>query len=96
MKNFNLMSKEELCKTERELAARYEAFMKMGLHLNMARGLPCAAQLDMAAPLLSCVTGKDGDYLSENGTDTRQYGKLEGLDEAARIFEYMCGASVPP
>ena len=92
MKNFNLMSKEELCKIERELAARYEAFMKMGLHLNMARGLPCAAQLDMAAPLLSCVTGKDGDYLSENGTDTRQYGKLEGLDEAARIFEYMCGA----
>ena len=92
MKNFNLMSKEELCKTERELAARYEAFMKMGLHLNMARGLPCAAQLDMASPLLSCVTGKDGDYLSENGTDTRQYGKLEGLDEAARIFEYMCGA----
>ena len=92
MKNFNLMSKSELIGEEKALLSRYDAFLKMGLSLNMARGLPSAQQLDMASPMLSCVTGNNGDYLSENGTDARQYGKLEGLDEAARIFEYRCGA----
>lgn len=92
MKNYRLMAKEELVAEEESLLARYKAFKEKGLRLNMARGLPCAAQLDMASPMLACVTGKNGDFISENGTDARQYGKLEGLDEAARIFEYMCGA----
>ena len=92
MKNYRQMTKEELLCEESSLLARYENFTKKGLRLNMARGLPCAAQLDMASPMLACVTGENDDYISENGTDVRQYGKPEGLDEAARIFEYMCGA----
>ena len=56
MKNFNLMSKSELIGEEKALLSRYDAFLKMGLSLNMARGLPSAQQLDMASPMLSCVT----------------------------------------
>lgn len=91
MKNFNLMSKSELCEAKSALLSRYEAFCDMKLSLNMARGLPSTAQLDSASALFTGVA-EAGDHFSESGLDVRQYGKLEGIDEAARIFEYMCGA----
>jgi len=62
----------------------YEAFKKKGLKLNLTRGKPGADQLDLSRELLS-LPGPD-DYRSENGTDCRNYGILQGIPEARQLF----------
>ncbi|MCC6622059.1 MAG: aminotransferase class I/II-fold pyridoxal phosphate-dependent enzyme [Deltaproteobacteria bacterium] len=66
------------------LRERYQAFVDKKLKLDMTRGKPSGEQLDLAAGLFDTVTG--GGYKSEDGTDTRNYGGLEGLAEARRLF----------
>ncbi|MCL1807413.1 MAG: aminotransferase class I/II-fold pyridoxal phosphate-dependent enzyme [Oscillospiraceae bacterium] len=65
-------------------AAKHEEFKKRGLKLNMMRGIPSKAQLDLSKGLLTCLG--DEDYLSEAGADCRNYGILDGLPEMKRIF----------
>ncbi len=65
------------------LRARYVAFKERGLALDMTRGKPCAEQLDLALGMLDCL-GRD--YRAADGTDCRNYGVLEGLPEARRLF----------
>ncbi|MDR0293437.1 MAG: aminotransferase class I/II-fold pyridoxal phosphate-dependent enzyme [Oscillospiraceae bacterium] len=65
-------------------AARHEEYKARGLKLNMTRGVPSKAQLDLSRGLLTCLG--DGDYLSEGGADCRSYGILDGLPEMKRIF----------
>src|SRR5262249_22863606 len=73
-----------------ELKEIYEAFRKKGLKLNLTRGKPSAAQLDLSEGLLSLPgEGKD---MAEGATDCRNYGGLQGLAEARRLFGAMVGA----
>ncbi len=65
------------------LRARYVAFKERGLALDMTRGKPCPEQLDLALGMLDCL-GRD--YRAADGTDCRNYGVLEGLPEARRLF----------
>jgi len=65
------------------LRARYVAFKERGLALDMTRGKPCREQLDLALGMLDCL-GRD--YRAADGTDCRNYGILEGLPEARRLF----------
>ena len=65
-------------------AARHQAFVSRGLTLNMTRGIPSKAQLDLSRGLLTCLG--DDDYLSESGADCRSYGILDGLPEMRRVF----------
>lgn len=65
------------------LRARYAAFRERGLSLDMTRGKPCPEQLDLSLGLLDCL-GRD--YKAADGTDCRNYGVLEGLPEARRLF----------
>jgi DNA-binding transcriptional MocR family regulator len=67
-----------------QLTERFEDFKRRGLKLDMTRGKPSAAQLDLSAGLLS-VLGP-GDHKAADGTDCRNYGILEGLAEARRLF----------
>jgi len=73
-----------------ELQESYEAFQKKGLKLNLTRGKPSSAQLDLSAELLA-LPG-EGKYLAEGATDCRNYGGLQGLAEARRLFAGMMGA----
>lgn len=75
------MSLEE---TAEDLAERYEAFQAMKLKLDMTRGKPAPAQLDLAEGLLEAVTSRD--FQAIDGTDTRNYGGLAGLPEARQLF----------
>lgn len=68
----------------------YAAFKARGLALNLTRGKPSSAQLDLSNELLS-LPGTT-DYLSEGATDCRNYGGLQGLAEARRLFSGMMGA----
>jgi len=73
-----------------ELQQNYEAFKASGLKLNLTRGKPSSAQLDLGEELLA-LPGK-GKYMAEGATDCRNYGVLQGLAEARRLFAGMVGA----
>ena len=68
--------------TQSDIAAQYEAFKQLGLKLDMSRGKPSPAQLDLANALLERLDG----YKAADGTDTRNYGGAVGLPEARKLF----------
>jgi DNA-binding transcriptional MocR family regulator len=70
----------------------YNAFKARRLDLNLTRGKPSSAQLDLSTPLLA-LPGPDGCH-ADDGTDCRNYGGLQGLPEARRLFSGLLGA--PP
>jgi len=83
---------QEVAHTHQQLRERYDAFKAKGLKLDLTRGKPSAAQLDLSLELLS-LPGS-ADYLAEGSTDTRNYGGLQGLVEARRLFSGIMQA--PP
>jgi len=72
--------------------AGYDAFKSRRLDLNLTRGKPSAEQLDLSAALLA-LPGS-GDHQAADGTDCRNYGGLQGLPEARRLFAGLMEA--PP
>ena len=81
------MNKEQLIAEKEVLLKQYEEFKAKGLKLDMSRGKPAPEQLDLSIDmLLHCL---DGDYKSSNGIDCRNYGILDGIPEAKKLFEEM-------
>ena len=78
--------------TRQALQNAYNAFRAKGLKLNLTRGKPSAAQLELSAELLS-LPGP-GTWLAADSTDCRNYGGLQGLAAARKLFSGMLGA--PP
>ena len=75
-----------------ELWRRYDLFKKRGLKLDMSRGKPEKAQLDLSVPMLRMDNGFTGnDFISEDGVDVRNYGDLTGIPEAKRLFSELLG-----
>ncbi|MEC4271599.1 aminotransferase class I/II-fold pyridoxal phosphate-dependent enzyme [Adlercreutzia sp. R25] len=73
---------------EEELAQvreRYSEMQARGLALNMARGKPSAAQLELSLPMLD-VLDSSANLSAEDGTDCRNYGVLDGIPEAKRLM----------
>ena len=75
---------------QKELQGEYAALKAKGMKLNLTRGKPSAAQLDLSAELLALPGA--GNFLAEGATDVRNYGGLQGLVEARRLFAGMMGA----
>ena len=75
----------EYAKVSRE----YEELKARGLKLNMARGKPGKAQLDLVSDMFTLMQ-KPEDYLSD-GIDVRNYGELSGLPAAKRLFAEILG-----
>ncbi len=84
------MKKEEIQKINQEAARRYEAFKSKRLQLNMARGKPCAKQLDLALGVLEALHARS-EFANSNGDDCRNYGVWNGLPEMRAIFSDMLG-----
>ena len=72
--------KEEYARLTKE----YEDLKARGLKLNMARGKPGKAQLDLVSDIFQLMQ-KPEDYVSD-GVDVRNYGELSGLPAAKRLF----------
>lgn len=71
---------------------RLDEYKGRKLRLDMSRGKPCSEQLDLSMGMLaSNMAGGDGVY-GEGGTDTRNYGGLDGIPEAKRLFADMLEA----
>ena len=83
------MNKEQLSAFQQETLARYNDFKAQGLCLNMSRGNPCKEQLELSVDMLDVFN--DGDFMSENGIDVRNYGLLDGIPEAKKLFSDMIG-----
>lgn len=79
------LSKDQLLAEKENLQKAYDAFKAKGLKLNMARGKPGADQLDLSMPMLE-ILDKDDVLVDESGTDTRNYGLLDGIPEAKRLM----------
>jgi DNA-binding transcriptional MocR family regulator len=80
----------ETVRVNNKIQDSYDAFKARGLKLNLTRGKPSSAQLDLSAELLA-LPGVN-DYTAEDGTDCRNYGNLQGLAEARKLFSGMMGA----
>jgi DNA-binding transcriptional MocR family regulator len=84
------LSAQSLTQLRSQLEARYEAFKAQGLKLDMTRGKPANAQLDLAQGLLALPGEKD--FSAADGTDSRNYGGLDGLPEMKAIFAELLNA----
>ena len=82
-------------KPDAKLAARAEEFQQAydglrgrNLSIDMTRGKPSPEQLDLSEGLLAAMSADD--CRGEDGTDYRNYGILDGIPEAKRLFaDYM-------
>ncbi|MGK3986386.1 aminotransferase class I/II-fold pyridoxal phosphate-dependent enzyme [Sorangium sp. So ce136] len=84
MTELRSLSPDALASLTRELEARYDAFEARGLKLDMTRGKPSSEQLDLANGMLALPDA--GDLTASDGSDTRNYGGLDGLPEMKAIF----------
>lgn len=90
MSNYLCMSREALETEFKAIKREFDEIKSANLVLDMSRGKPGADQLDLVDGLLSYV-GSDKGYKSENGTDCRNYGGLDGLAEVKRLFGQVLG-----
>jgi DNA-binding transcriptional MocR family regulator len=65
--------------------ARLDKFAQSGKKLDLSRGKPGRAQLDITSGMLGVIS-EGADCFAENGFDCRNYGLLDGLPEAKKLF----------
>ena len=76
-----------------ELQASYEALKARDLKLDLTRGKPSLAQLDLSNGLLDLPLS--ADHTSADGVDVRNYGGTDGLPELRAIYSELLGIPVP-
>ncbi|MBQ7364617.1 MAG: aminotransferase class I/II-fold pyridoxal phosphate-dependent enzyme [Clostridia bacterium] len=87
---YQTLDKKDLQKEYDKLWEAYQAYRARKLSLNMARGKPDTAQLDLTQEILTSFS-TSADCLAEDGTDCRNYGLLDGIPEAKRLFAELLG-----
>ena len=81
------LDSDALRSRERELDTEYKRFCAAGLSLDLTRGKPCPAQLTLADNLDTTEKG----FVTDAGTDTRNYGGVDGLPEARELGAALLG-----
>lgn len=76
---------------ESELAEQYETLRKQGLNQDITRGKPSSEQLALSDALDGIL---EHNYRAADGTDTRNYGVLDGIPEAKKLGGALLG--IPP
>ena len=89
MKKYADMTMQERQEEYQKVLTAYEAQKALGLKLNMARGKPGKAQLDMVSDIFSVLTPED-EYICD-GIDVRNYGEVSGLPAAKVLFAEILG-----
>ena len=90
MSAYREMGKEELKKELESLKEEYSKFCEADISLDMSRGKPGADQLDLSMGLFD-VFNSSSEIKSAAGTDCRNYGVLDGLNEAKQMMADIMG-----
>ena len=77
MTPYSCMSKEELKEQYTAVLAQYRNCQDQDLNLNMARGKPAKAQLDLVSDILTVLQTAEDCF--DGSIDARNYGELSGL-----------------
>lgn len=85
------MNKQQLLDFKTQTEAEYGKFKAQGLSLDMSRGKPAPDQLELSMDMLNVFDDKI--YKSESGFDCRNYGLLDGIPEAKKLFAPMIGVN---
>lgn len=85
MLNYISCSKEELLQEKALLEKTYEGYVSQHLKLDMSRGKPAGSQLDLNNDILNTLE----TYITEDGLDARNYGVLDGIPEAKKLFSEL-------
>ena len=84
-KSFSEMSYEELKALIAAEQKKLDHWSDMDLTLDLTRGKPNQAQLDLSSGMLNIISDR-GDCFSASGLDCRNYGILDGLPETKKLF----------
>ena len=90
MKTYPQMTREERAEEYRKLQESFAALKARGLSLNMARGNPGKAQLDMVSDMIFKLMEHPEDFYS-GSIDVRNYGEMSGLPAAKQLFAEILG-----
>lgn len=88
MKPYKEMTREELLQEKAALEAKYKEFQDRGMKLDMSRGKPSKAQLDLSNGMMD-VLNSSSDMVCEAGVDCRNYGIMDGIPEARQLLADM-------
>ena len=88
---FESMSPDELAAERARLTAAYADLKAKNLSLDLTRGKPAPAQLDLSNDMLSLP---GADFRDGSGLDTRNYGGTQGLAELREIFAELLAIPV--
>lgn len=88
MQTYQEMSREELMQEKEALEAAYKKYQQSGLKLDMSRGKPSQEQLDLSMGMMD-VLNSESDLKCDDGTDCRNYGVLDGIQEAKVLLGDM-------
>ena len=83
---------EELKAEYQLVKSHFEDLKGEGLKLNMARGKPGKAQLDLVSDILTVLASPDQCVV--DGLDVRNYGELSGIPAAQKLFADILGCQV--
>jgi len=83
------MTAEERTAEYARLQKEFDALKAKDMKLNIARGKPGKAQLDLSSDIFQLMQDPE-DYVSD-GVDVRNYGELTGLPAAKRLFAEILG-----
>ncbi len=86
--NLTNASTEQLEQWRSELDKTYDDFRQQTINLDLTRGKPSSEQVSLSDALDGCLKG---NYLSADGTDTRNYGGLDGIKEARQLGADLLG-----
>ena len=89
MKPYASMTPAELQAEYAAVKGSYDAEKALGLKLNMARGKPGKAQLDLVSDMLTVLA--DPADCQVDGIDARNYGELAGLPCARKLYAEILG-----
>ncbi|MBR5313074.1 MAG: aminotransferase class I/II-fold pyridoxal phosphate-dependent enzyme [Clostridia bacterium] len=85
VKAFSAMTQDELQNVYAREQAKLDKWSERNLTLDLTRGKPNQAQLDLSSEMLSIISDR-GDCFSASGLDCRNYGILDGLPETKKLF----------
>ena len=85
---YSQLSAAELANTLEALENRFDRLRRNNVPLDLTRGKPSDAQLDLSDALDGIL---QGNYVAADGTDTRNYGGLRGLAEARALGAELLG-----